>query len=181
MGITAMTSAIPQYNEVRITLTEIDSLFHEYIVGSSVIDIGETLRVMLGDYFYGEPLAPALHANYHTEQDRTIVFRQGNTLQGIDLVNAIDLLGDIFWALADTITHKALQVNAEYTHRPNSCFYKFFPTTRELVIYTPVLSLSGYGYSSQSAPLDGIAVITVCNETLPSWFRNVMPPLLKRS
>lgn len=173
-----MTTAVPQYHEVRITLTDIDALFQEYIAGPDVVDIGETMRVMLGDYFYGEPLLPASHLNHYTDQDRTLVFKNGAMLHGQDLCNAIDSLGEIFWALADNITHRALQVNLTYTHRPNECFYKFFPMTRELVIYTPVLP--GQAFNSLRAPLAGLAVITVCNETLPSWLRGTMPSFLQK-
>lgn len=168
-----MTTAVPQYHEVRITLTDIDALFQEYIAGYEVIDIGETLRVMLGDYFYGEPAAPAAHLSFHTDQDRTLVFRLGTAVHGLDLANAIDVLGDIFWAMADTITHRALQVNQDYTHRPNECFYKFFPATRELVIYTPVLP--GQAFNSLRLPLEGLAVFMTCRDTLPSWLRNSVP------
>lgn len=168
-----MTTAVPQYHEVRITLNEVDALFQEYIPGADAIDVAETLRIMLGDYFYGEPAAPASHLQFHTDQDRTLVFRMGPRLQGPDLSVAIDMLGDIFWSIADTITHRALQVTPEYSHRPNECFYKFFPMSRELVIYTPVLP--GQAFNSLRVPLEGLAVIMTCRDTLPSWLRESIP------
>ena len=174
-----MTTAVPQYHEVRITLTEIDALFQEYIGAGDVVDIGETLRIMLGDYFYGEPIAPAAYLNSYTDQDRTLVLRPGIVLQFQELTNAIDLLGDLFWSLADTITHRALQVTPEYSHRPNECFYKFFPMTRELVIYTPVLP--GQAFNSLRVPLEGLAVIMTCRDTLPSWLRESIPMPALRS
>ena len=174
-----MTTAVPQYHEVRITLTDIETLFHEYIAGPDIIDIGETLRVMLGDYFYGEPPVPASHLTYHTDQDRTLVFRPGVSLNGLELSNAIDAVGEIFWALADNITHRALQVDLSYSHRPNECFYKFFPMTRELVIYTPVLP--GQAFNSLRVPLEGLAVIMTCRDTLPSWLRESIPMPALRS
>lgn len=175
-----MTTAVPQYYEVRITLTDVESLFHEYISGVNAIDIGETLRVMLGDYFYGEPPAPSGHLNYHTDQDRTLVFKPGFAMHGADLTNAIDMLGDIFWSLADTVTHRALQVSHDYSYRPNECFYKFFPMTRELVIYTPVLPEQMF--NTLRVPLEGLAVIMTCRDTLPSWLRNSVPmPALRNT
>ena len=153
-------------------------MFQEYIAGSDVVDVGETVRVMLGDYFYGEPPAP-IGLSY-TCQDRTIVFRPERMLAEPDLSQAIELLGDIFWSLADTITHRALQVTPEYSHRPNECFYKFFPMTRELVIYTPVLP--GQAFNSLRVPLEGLAVIMTCRDTLPSWLRESIPmPVLRNT
>jgi hypothetical protein len=176
MGITTMTTAVPQYHEVRVTLSEMDSLFEEYIAGPEIIDVGETLRVMLGDYFYGEPSIP--RGPFHSEQDRTIVFRIGVQYLGLDFAGAIDAMGEIFWALADTISHRVLMVNQSYSHRPNECFYKFFPATRELVVYTPVLP--GLPANMTRVPLEGLAVITVCAETIPSWLRNAVPPMLQQ-
>jgi hypothetical protein len=162
-------SLVPQFHEIRMTLTEMDSNFREFIGGPDVVDIGETIRVMLADYFYGDKIIPV--GQYYTEGDRTIVFPlgRGQTLFGIDLSTAIEVLGEIFWSLADFITKRVMYVNENYEHRPLECFYRFFPMTRELVIYTPVLS--GIDYPPLLA-LDGRAVMTTCNDTLPSFLKN---------
>jgi hypothetical protein len=176
MGNTAMTTAIPQFHEVRITLSEMNPLFEEFIAGPDIVNVGETLRVMLGDYFYGEP--PVTSNPYYTDQDRTIVFQFGVDQPCIDTVGAIEAMGEIFWTMADTISNRVLMVNPEYSHRPSDCFYKFFQHTRELVVYTPVLT--GQPYNVVRVPLDGLAVITVCKETLPSWLRNNSGLLLQQ-
>lgn len=163
-----MNGVIPHYYENRITLVEMDSMFQEFVGGPHIVDIGETIRVMLADYFYGELIAVPRAS--HIEQDRTIVFPSGYgyTLQGQDLSNAMSALGEVFWALADLITERVLRVNENYTHRPNECFYKFFPFTRELIVYTPaLLEAPRFGL----VPLDGRAVMLTCQETLPSWLR----------
>lgn len=164
------SSAVPQFHEKRTRLDEMVQSFTEFIGGYEVIDIAETIRVMLGDYFYGEPVIPA-GRTFYTDQDRTLVFPmlRGQTLQGIELTNAIDLLGEIFWTLTDNITNRMLAVTPTYAHRPSDCFYKFFPATLELVVYTPVLD--GVVYPLELMPLDGRAVIAACSDTLPSWLR----------
>lgn len=161
-----MSSSIPNYHEVRITLTDLESTLLHYIGGSTVINVGETMRVMLGEYFYGEP--PLTMYPHYTSMDRTLVWPlAGQTLHGIDLDNAIDLMGDIFWSMADTITNNALAVNNQYTHRPTDCFYNFFPDLRVLVVYVPVMD--GVVYNLNLLQLDGRAVIETCKKTLPSW------------
>lgn len=163
-----MTTDIPHYHESRIILSEMNSVFEEFIGGPDVIDVGETLRVMLGDYFYGEPLVPL--GPHYTNQDRTLVFPfgVGQTLHGIELDNSIEALGEIFWTVADIITNKVLRATSFYTFRPNECFYKFFPHTRELIIYTPVfVEIPRPGL----AALDGRAVMQACSETLPSHLK----------
>lgn len=174
-------SAIPQYHEKRISLAELDHQFREYIGGPDVVDVGETLRVMLGDYFYGEP--PGTLKPHYTVEDRTLVFpfytTGGLAPQGpvaplgpLELAGAIEILGEIFWSLAETITHRALMVTPMYTHRPNECMYKFYPETRELVVYTPVLADVNY---PGLVALDGRAVITGCVGFLPSWLASAFP------
>lgn len=164
-----MTTNVPQYYENRMVLTEMDGLFEEFVGGPTVVDIGETLRVMLGDYFYSEPPIP--NGYYYTDQDRTIVFARGAgyALQGQDLAVAIDALGEVFWTLADLITNRMLRTDQHYTHRPNECFYRFFPATRELVVYTPVMMEL---FRPDLVALDGRAVMVICAGTLPSWLRN---------
>lgn len=170
-----MVTPAPQYYEVRLNISEMDDLFAEYVGCISAIDVGETLRVMLADYFYGEQLAP--NGNAYTQQNRTLVLQHGAELSNQDIDNAITALGDIFWVLADTITNRALQVSMTYTHRPNECFYNFFPATRELVIYTPVMT--DRIHNSLRVPLDGFAVMVVCKNTLPSLLRGTVPSLLQ--
>lgn len=169
-----MTSAIPQYHERRMTLTETANAIAELIGGPQVVDIGQTIRIMLADYFYGDLIAVPNMS--HTVQDRTIVFPPGRgyTLSGPDLDMAIEMLGEIFWAMADGISNSVLLVNAGYSHKPNECFYKFYPETLQLVIYTPVLE--GLILFNAPVPLDGRAVILACQDTLPSWLQKSASP-----
>lgn len=170
---------IPNYHEKRVRLTEMDGLLEEFIGGATTIDVGETTRVMLADYFYGEQLVPLqLH---FTMEDRTIVFAKGLSeipLSQADLVDGAELLGEIFWAMADRITNDIMAVSPTYSHRPNECMYRFYPDTRELVVYTPVLPVNAYPLGSvyaSLAPLDGRAVITSCIGFLPQWLRAAVP------
>ncbi|BAW19273.1 hypothetical protein [Ralstonia phage RP31] len=165
-----MTTAVPQYHEKRLRLSEMDAMFQEFIGGPAVVDVGETLRVMLGDYFYGEALTT--NQPHFTMEDRTIVFPYGVNEAPFDaktMADCADLMGEIFWAMNDTITTTLLQVTPDYTHKPSECLYKFFPATRELVVYTPVLQ--GLVSPVVLAPLDGRAVITACHDFLPSWLK----------
>lgn len=165
-----MLTLVPQFHEIRLTLVEADASFREFIGGPDVVDVGETVRVMLADYFYGDRITPAgLH---YTNADRTIVFPlgKGQTLIGLELSSAIEVMGEIFWTLADFITQKVMMVNENYQHRPNECFYKFYPMTRELVVYTPVLQ--DFLYHPSLVSLDGRAVIATCFDTIPSFLSN---------
>lgn len=161
-------SNIPDYYELRLTLTEIENLLVQTIGGTSVINVGETMRVMLGEYFYSEP-AKTIYP-HHTSCDRTIVWPlMGQTLFGQDLTNAIETIGDIFWVLADTIQGYILRVNSHYDHKPSECFYHFHPDTKVLVAYVPVIA--GINDLTLQAKLDGRAVVQTCAATLPSWYR----------
>lgn len=161
-----MTTAVPQYHEIRMTLADLDTAFREFIGDATMLNIGETMRLMLADYFYGQK-ATTIFQSY-TIQDRTLVWpMSGQTLFGLELDNAIDAYGELFWSLADVITLNALAVTPQYNHRPNECFYKFFPDSRELVVYVPVLD--NFTYTTPMVALDGRAVITTCSDTLPSW------------
>lgn len=164
-------SAIPQYHEKRISLAELDHQFGEFI-GPGMVDVGATLRVMLADYFYGDILQPVQPSV--TLHDRTLVFplTGAPAWTPLELQHAIDVVGEIFWSLAETITHRALMVTPMYTHRPNECMYKFYPETRELVVYTPVLADVNY---PGLVALDGRAVITGCVGFLPSWLASAFP------
>lgn len=167
-----MNSTIPQFHEIRLTLSEIDSSFREFIGGPDVVDIGETVRVMLADYFNGEIITEVPGRSTYTYRDRTIVFPDGKgcTMDDNNLIAAIEVYGEIFWSLTDLITHKVLRVNSTYEHRPNDCFYKFFADTRTLVVYTPVLQ--GVDYPTTLGTMDGRAVMTACIDTLPLHLRN---------
>lgn len=163
-------TVIPQYHEKRLNLHRLDQMFLEYIGGPEVVDIGETIRLMLADFFYGE--VPPSNRVCFTLFDRIIAFPPGVVSPPVEqrvLEEGADLMGEIFWAMADEITHRALAVTPEYSHRPNECFYRFFPEKRELVVYTPVLA--GLVYPPGFAALEGRAVIITCAETLPSWLK----------
>ncbi len=169
-------TAIPQFHEKRITLNEMKPLFEEFMQSSvpalgclPEIDIPETVRLMLGDYFYGEvPETLQVKCVLH---DRTIVLTPGYAPPSdmSAMLQNLDELGAIFWAMADTISHRVLAVTPTYAHRPHECFYKFFPETMELVVYVPVLA--GVQYPPGFAALDGRAVIASCADTLPSFLK----------
>jgi hypothetical protein len=162
-------SHIPEFHEKRITLGDIRTQILETVGGPEVIDIGQTIRVLLADYFYGEDLDTPGYSTY-TINDRKLVFAQGVTLPNINVVDAIDMLGDVFWSLEALISMRVLQLTPEYTYKPSECLYKFFPDTLELVVYTPVLA--GFIYPPQFVALSGIAVMTTCRDFLPSFLRD---------
>lgn len=165
-----MGTFVPQFHEKRLTLTDMEASFREFIGGPDIVDVDETVRIMLADYFYGDQVPVSLGRHSYTENDRTLVFPIGRlpTLTPQELSAAVDTMGEIFWTLADTISHRVLPVNETYSHKPNECFYKYFPMSKELVVYTPVLE--GVLYPPGLLPLDGRAVIAACAETLPSYF-----------
>lgn len=163
-----MSTLIPNYYELRLTLTDIVSSLTHYVGNDSVINVGETLRVMLGDYFYGEP-SKTMYQTY-TSEERTLVWPlMGQTLFGQDLADAIDVLGEVFWTLADTLNAYVLRVNDHYDHRPSDCFYHFHPDSKVLVVYVPVIP--GINDMVLQTQLDGRAVIQTCFATLPSFLR----------
>lgn len=166
-----MISNIPQFHEIRITLTELDAGFREFIGGPDVIDIGQTIGLMLRDYFNGEVVTSVFGYQTYSDRDRTLVFPFGKdcTFNPMELATAIEVYGEIFWSMADLITNKVLRLTVDYVHKPSECFYKFFPATRELVVYTPIIADFTYGMTLTA--FDGRAVITACADTLPPHLR----------
>lgn len=166
-----MSTLVPQFHEKRLRLVEMEQNFREFIGGPELIDIDETMRLMLADFFYGDLIEPAPGYRVHREHDRALVFPLGKlpTMSAQELTAAIDTLGEVFWTLADTIAHRMLAVRTDYSHRPNECFYKFYPMSKELVVYTPVME--GVLYQPTLAQLDVRAVMIVCADTLPSWLK----------
>lgn len=164
-----MNTAVPQFHEIRIRLADILPLFTQHIGHTDVFDVAETTKYMLADYFYGEPVVP-FGRDVFVIGDRALVFQFGkkDVLPNTELHGAIDVIGDIFWDVVDRL-NTALAVSPAYNHRPSDCFYKFFPLTYELVIYTPVLA--GVSYNPQLIAMDGRAVMVACMETLPSWLK----------
>lgn len=169
-----MNTYIPQYHEIRLTLFELVPMFNEYVGNSRNIDIGKTIDIMLRDYFYGEIVTEVLGQQTYSANDRTLVFPfgKGCELNPLELNTAIDNYGDVFWMMADTISNAALKLTPLYTHKPSDCFYKFFPDTLELIVYTPVIN--GFDYSLTIMRMDGRAVMTVCKDFLPPHLRNLM-------
>jgi hypothetical protein len=167
-----METVVPQFHEKRINLSAMEDSFREFIGGPDLIDIDETLRLMLADYFYGEQAPVTLGRHSYTEHERTLVFPIGKlpTMSPQELTQAIDTLGEVFWTMADNITHRVLPVTESYSHRPSECFYKYFPMSKDLVVYTPVMQ--GVFYPPGIMPIDGRAVITACVDTLPSHLRS---------
>lgn len=161
-------SSIPNYHEVRLTLTEIENMIIGHVGDNSVVNIAETIKVMLGDFFYGEPTKTFYP--HHTSLDRTIVWPLfGQTLFGVELQDAIENLGEVFWHLANTLIANVLTVNESYSHRPSDCFYMFYPDSRVLVVYVPVTVISGNSFGL--VELDGRAVVETCRSTLPNYLR----------
>lgn len=165
----------PEYQEVRIWLTDADQFLEEYVGSRGQINYGETIRIMLKDFFYGEfetTLFP-----HQTMHDRTIVFNTGPGSYPIpNLLQAFEALGDVFWHIADTITERVLKLTPYYTYKPSECFYKFFPDTRALVVYLPVLD--SVVCNPLVRPLNGHAVVLTCSEFLPSWAKAKPPSTL---
>jgi hypothetical protein len=171
-----MGTFVPQFHEKRLTLSEMEASFQEFIGGPDLIDIDETVRLMLADYFYGEQVPVSLGRHFYTENERTIAFPIGKlpTMSPQELASAIDTLGEIFWTMADTISHRVMPVTPAYSHRPNECFYKYFPMSKELVVYTPIME--GVLYPPGLLPIDGRAVIVTCSDTLPMSFKQPDQP-----
>jgi hypothetical protein len=169
---------VPEFHEQRLTLTEMEHNFREFIGGPELIDIDETMRLMLADYFYGDFIEPSPGHTVHREHDRALVFPFGKlpTMNPQELTAAIDTLGEVFWTLTDTIMNRMLRVSANYEHRPNECFYKFYPMSKELVVYTPVME--GILYPPTLHKLDARAVMVVCADTLPSYMKTVLNSVL---
>lgn len=161
-------SNLPNYQEGRITLTDVREVLECYVGDNSIINVNETLRLLLGQFFYGE--TPTTIFPVTNDCERTIVWPvTGQTLFGSVLVDAMNNLGGVFWSVADKITNQLLTVRADYQHRPEVCFYKFFPDTCLLVVYVPVIP--GVMGEHNLMQLAGPAVVTVCAETLPSYYR----------
>lgn len=163
----APQSAIPDYYETRLSLYDIAAMISTYIGDSTRININETIRLMLGDYFYGE--VPVTYLPSTRAIDRTIVWPMtGQTMVGPELQEAFINLGEVFWNLADTITRRVLWHSDSYQHPPSNCFYLFFPDTCTLVTYVPIVA----GVTPLlTVPIPGAAVVTTCAATLPRIYR----------
>lgn len=160
-------SAIPNYYETRLTLSDISIMIANYIGDSTKININETIRLMLGDYFYGE--IPVTYLPSSRAFDRTIVWPMtGQTIFGAELQEAFINMGEVFWNLADMITRRVMWLNDSYQHPPNNCFYKFFPESCTLVTYVPII----LGVTSPLVvSIPGSAVVIACASTLPTMYK----------
>lgn len=158
-------SNIPDFYEVRFSLDDVLSALKFYVGDESVINTKETIRLMLGQYFYGE--TPKTVFATTMDHERTLVWPiTGQSLFGHGLDNAFETLGEVFWAMADKISHYALHVSPEFQLRPSDCFYKYFPLENKVVLYIPAGNVV-----SNLTKIAGPAVVIACSETLPSYYR----------
>lgn len=167
----------PTYTAVRFGLNglfeEIESLDQDI---SPLIDIGETVRIMLADYFYNDYIKPI--GNNIQISDRTIVFKQG--VQRSDVkrhphaLATVDLVAQKFWNLSDYIYNNVLRATAEYTHPPSECFYQYSADDKAINVYLPVRE----GLPVITGHLPAAAVIHSCLSTLPSFLRTLIVDLM---
>lgn len=161
-------SAIPNYYEVRLSLADISGMMSMFVGDNTRISVNETIRLMLGDFFYGE--IPITYLPCSRAHDRTIVWPlTGQTMFGEELNEAFINLGEVFWNLADTITRRVLWASNHYQHQPHTCFYKYFPDTNTLVTYVPIIL--GIVTPPFVAQLPGSAVVVTCASTLPTLYK----------
>lgn len=160
-------SAIPNFYETRLSLSDISVMISSYIGDNTLININETIRLMLGDYFYGE--IPITYLPTSRAFDRTIVWPiTGQTIFGAELQEAFLNMGEVFWNLADMITRRVLWLSDSYQHPSSNCFYKFFPDTCTLVTYVPIV----LGVTSPLViPIPASAVVLTCASTLPTMYK----------
>lgn len=167
-------SVFPEYYALRCSLAPVIGMFEALMPNSHFVDVPETMRLMLADFFYGDILAtPSQNLQMF---DRTLALNVGMIPPIGDHVMMMEVLGDIFWALSDTITNTALTIqndsNGVGVCRPHEVLYIFDPTVMELMIYVPALPqyrLHG------AAALDGRAVLNATRATWPLFLVNALP------
>lgn len=158
---------IPMYFAVRTTLTDTVAMFEDLMPNHSCVDIGETMRLMIADYFYGDQIP----TSYQTIKmfDRVLVLGYNMFPPMESQKEMMEIAGDIFWALADHIRRSVLMVyedsNSAVEYRPTDCFYVFDSATMELMVYLPYQGFEITG----AAKLDGRAVLATCRSTWPKF------------
>lgn len=160
-------SDIPEFYAVRTSLTDIVAMFEDLMPNHSVVDIGETLRLMIADYFYGD----SIDTSFQTIKmfDRVLVLGFNLFPPMEDQTTMMEIAGDIFWTLSDYIRRSILLVyetpTYAYEYTPPECFYVFDANTYELLVYLPYRGFDIAG----AARLDGRAVLATCRNTWPKF------------
>lgn len=167
----------PTYTAVRFGLNglfeELESLDPDI---SPLVDIGETIRIMLADYFYSDYVKTA--HNSVRINDRTIAFKQGTVKADVvRFSHAEATLGQFaekFWNLSDYIYSNVLCATESYSHPPSECFYQYSQDDKAINVYLPVRE----GLPVITATLPAAAVIHSCLKTLPSFLRHLIIDLI---
>ena len=105
--------------------------------------------------------------------DRTLALNANMIPPYEDHQTMMEVLGDIFWAMAETITNTALYIHKDANGvgicRPHEAFYTFDPEKMEIMVYVPAkpqYQIPG------AAALDGRAVLNATRPTWPSFLTN---------
>lgn len=160
-----MSSGVPNYYAIRVDLNNAVAMFEANMANSNCVDIGETLRLMLADFFYGDQVT----TTYQKIEmfDRVLVLNFNLFPPIEDQQGMMEVAGDIFWALSDVIRSTALTVHENETttreYQPTECFFTFSQDTHELMVYVP--EREGFTIFG-CAPMDGRAVLAA---TRPWW------------
>lgn len=166
-------NVIPNYYALRCPLAPVVSMFDSLMPNNHCVDVAETMRLMLADFFYADILAT--HCQNLQMFDRTLALNANMIPPYEDHQTMMEILGDIFWALADTITNTALCIvkdqNGVGVCRPHEALYTFDPQQMEIMVYIPAQAQYQIPGAVQ---LDGRAVLNATRQTWPTFLTNAL-------
>lgn len=171
-------SGVPNFYAVRLSLTTVADSFAALMLSYKCVDVHETIRLMLADYFYSD-YAPAQSQCLESGVHR-LVLNPSMYPDKEDIPGMFECLSDIYWNMADIIQVNALTLFKESNnisqYNTTDCFYTYSSMDHDLMIYMPVRP--GDPVVMDIAQIDGRAVIATCRSTWPQFYRDsiTQPP-----
>lgn len=163
-----MSSDIPNYYAIRVDLGNALAMFEANMANYGCVDIGETVRLMLADFFYGDQVVTPYQKIEMFDRVLVLNFNLFPPIE--DQEGMMEVMGDIFWALSDLIRRTALTIHVSegvpLEYQPSECFYTFDQDALELMVYVP--QREGFVVHGVAA-LDGRAVLTTCRRWWPQY------------
>lgn len=164
---------IPDYTAVRGNILPVIKMFENLVPQWQIVDIQETIRLMLADFFYAD--LPSTHCNVIQSGERRIALNIGMWPDEENVQMMLESVSDVFWTLADFITGNFLTVRTGRDDacvcRPHETFYVYDANHSELLVYIP--SLPQYAIPG-AALVDGRAVLSATRATWPSFLINAI-------
>lgn len=170
----ASEGTTPEFYSIRHNLQGVESLFAEYMPNSVMVDVPETMRMMLADFFYADIID--CHGQYIEMFDRRIALLPNAFPPPEDHQEMMEAAGDIFWSLSDEITNNVLRINDDVngvgTCRPSEAFYVYDGSNGDIMVYVPATQ----AYQLNGVPkMDGRSVWLATRNFWPKYLTDRLP------